>query len=1113
MQIGDDEDAFTKNDHKRAVIPTEKGFEDQLQQHVTARRTKLRLLTVKSNQIERLMENSENLVHIEQKEMNSYHKLYEDFVELNQTVKLYLKEEEKEADQVFWFEPKVSNCQDFIARVARWVEEMKCFTALLKTSEKDITPLDSVSNVSAKQRSGRSSSRRSLASSCASSASTVRLREEANRAALMAKAAALKEKQALALKEAQLKMDKEQLEIETELAASAARLKIYAEYELPQQQRGAAATSHSISHIVEGGQHKYETSPHRLQYQERTVLSTSDPATKPKVHVSQRAHITPAAQPLQQDADTSELYRVMKRQTDITELLVRNQQMSRLPQRDIPLFHGDPLEFRSFLKAFDHAIVSRTDSDADKLYFLEQYTRGDARDLVKSCQHMPARRGYQEAMKFLDDHYGHEVNIASALMEKAFKWPKIKSEDGKALSAFSLFLLSCRNTVEDVEFMDEMDNPTNMRVVASKLPYKLIEKWRSYAYEIQEQRRTRAKFTDLVNFVNKQAKVATDPLFGNLLEVTAAEKKDKGKFDSKRHSITEGKKGSSFVTNATPVETKKLTFQKTKADLAHLNSAFNKPCLFCERNHTLEECHKMRESPHKEKVDFLRKEGLCFGCLIKGHMSKDCKRRMTCSICALKHPSMLHFVKEKSSTCESATVEENVQDGAATHPTASSMSVSANIETSAYIGAGDDCIFSIVPVQVKSKKGNKIVNTYAFMDPGSSATFCTNTLARQLNLQGRRTELELTDLEVSGIECNNFIELPKVYTQKSIPVSTENIPSQEDVDKWPYLSKVRIPSITADVGLLIGSNVHKALEPWQVINSRGNGPYAVRTALEWTVNGPLRDLTNTDSENCDHTQVTVNRISVENVEQLWLQLYNQDFPERLCDDKAEMSQEDQQFMTRVTKSTYHADGHYVIGHPKKKDVVTMPNNHSVAVQRALALKKKFKRNLVFHQEYSDFMKDMITKGYAVRVPENQLKCQDGKKWYVPHHGVYHPQKKKLRVVFDCGASFQGTSLNNELLQGPDLANTLVGVLTRFRKEEVAIMADIKAMYHQVKVPEDDTNLMRFLWWPEGNVEQNMEEYKMTVHLVGATSSPTCANYALRRTAQDNSVRCCGYDSQ
>lgn len=209
---------------------------------------------------------------------------------------------------------------------------------------------------------------------------------------------------------------------------------------------------------------------------------------------------------------------------------------------------------------------------------------------------------------------------------------------------------------------------------------------------------------------------------------------------------------------------------------------------------------------------------------------------------------------------------------------------------------------SIVPFLVKSKKGSKILETYAFMDPGSSATFCTNALARQLNLQGRRTELELktmspkhhvesyllTDLEVSGLNTNNFIDLPKVFTQKNIPVSRKNIP-QKDIKKWPYLSEVRLPDINADVGLPIGSNVYKALEPWQVINSRDNGPFAVRTALGWIVNGPFKDHTDTNSEDCGYPQVAVNRISVENVEQLLLQQFSQDFPERLCDDKLEMS--------------------------------------------------------------------------------------------------------------------------------------------------------------------------------------------------------------------------------
>lgn len=119
------------------------------------------------------MEDDDNLIHIEQKELKSYKKLYEEFIELNQSVKLYLKEDESEADQTFWFEPKVSNCQDFLRREESWVEETKLHKDLLKTSVKDITPMDSVSNVFAKQISGKSSSRSSQASSYASSVTSI----------------------------------------------------------------------------------------------------------------------------------------------------------------------------------------------------------------------------------------------------------------------------------------------------------------------------------------------------------------------------------------------------------------------------------------------------------------------------------------------------------------------------------------------------------------------------------------------------------------------------------------------------------------------------------------------------------------------------------------------------------------------------------------------------------------------------------------------------------------------------------------------------------------------------------------------------------------------------
>ena len=56
------------------------------------------------------------------------------------------------------------------------------------------------------------------------------------------------------------------------------------------------------------------------------------------------------------------------------------------------------------------------------------------------------------------------------------------------------------------------------------------------------------------------------------------------------------------------------------------------------------------------------------------------------------------------------------------------------------------------------------------------------------------------------------------------------------------------------------------------------------------------------------------------------------------------------------------------------------------------------------------------------------------------------------------------------------------------------------MFHQVKVNENHRNLLRFLWWKDGDLSRPPTEYRMAVHLFGATSSPGCANYALRHLA-------------
>ena len=106
----------------------------------------------------------------------------------------------------------------------------------------------------------------------------------------------------------------------------------------------------------------------------------------------------------------------------------------------------------------------------------------------------------------------------------------------------------------------------------------------------------------------------------------------------------------------------------------------------------------------------------------------------------------------------------------------------------------------------------------------------------------------------------------------------------------------------------------------------------------------------------------------------------------------------------------------------------------------------------------------------------------------------------MRVVFDCSTLYQGVSLNQQLLQGPDLTNNLTGVLCRFRKDRIALMCDIRVMFNQVKVDGIHRDYLRFLWWDDENFDSDPVEYRMTLDLFGATSSPGCANFALKTTA-------------
>ena len=422
----------------------------------------------------------------------------------------------------------------------------------------------------------------------------------------------------------------------------------------------------------------------------------------------------------------------------------------------------------------------------------------------------------------------------------------------------------------------------------------------------------------------------------------------------------------------------------------------------------------------------------------------------------------------------------------------------------------------LVPVVLCN--GDKKVNTFAFLDSGSTHSFATNSLLNQVGMQDAPSrQLTLTTVErgvsiptrlatglhITDVYGDNEMELPMLYSMEKIPAEPSDYPKQEDVRRWDHLRDVELtePEMT-EVGLLLGANAFLAMEPRRVIPSVDGSPFAVLTRFGWVISG-----LNSRSEG--RSQTTVCRTAVNDdrasIEELVRKMYNNEYEENLHSTKRGLSVEDREWLQMVESSMEKKNGHYTAALPVKKPEEKMADNLKMAKNRLEGLRRRMKRDGKFAADYKAFMGEMISKGYAEEVPEDEQKRTDGRLWYLPHHSVYHPTKPdKIRVVFDCAAKYGGLSLNDILLAGPDQTNSLVDVLMRFRMEPVAFIADIEGMFNQVNVRESDRDYIRFLWFENGDVNGRIRHYRMTVHLFGATSSPSMACYALRKTAADAS---------
>ena len=162
-------------------------------------------------------------------------------------------------------------------------------------------------------------------------------------------------------------------------------------------------------------------------------------------------------------------------------------------------------------------------------------------------------------------------------------------------------------------------------------------------------------------------------------------------------------------------------------------------------------------------------------------------------------------------------------------------------------------------------------------------------------------------------------------------------------------------------------------------------------------------------------------------------------------DKA-MSVNDKKVMEIWERDIQREGAHFQLPVPFRRRPPNLPDNKWSAEQRLKSLARRLQRDQAMYVKYKQGIEDLLRKGYAEEVSEETRQPKDTPVWYLPHHPVLNPQKPdKMRIVFDCAAKHQGVSLNDAVLQGPDLINNLMGVLLRFRQQPVALMCLVEAI--------------------------------------------------------------------
>ncbi|XP_041453627.1 uncharacterized protein LOC121406824 [Lytechinus variegatus] len=715
----------------------------------------------------------------------------------------------------------------------------------------------------------------------------------------------------------------------------------------------------------------------------------------------------------------------------------------------LPKFAGDVRDYEIFKSDFVHMVDSRY-GKRDAMTILRSCLVGRAHELIQGIG-----QDYDAAWDLLDSMYGDARIVADTIINDLSKFKPLKENEDNKFCEFVNLVRRSYNILKLVGKKGDMDNSHMLATIERKMCAVDRKNWFRY----QESEKQAASFETLLTWLNLEMKArmrASAPLRSQM--------QSEGKSANVHHL--------SYKEKSKPDHSVRYHEEQPR-DRAQRQHR----CWHCKTDeHWVDQCKRIISMAAPERLKFFKENRCCFSCLKKAgknHYMANCRRRQKCPEqgCTYYHHPLLHF--EASQQMENESGKNDI-----------------NVATT--VGAS---LLPILSIDVDSDTRANVL-----LDSGSQVSLIKNSLAERLHLKGTKTSITIKKLGDIEEELETFryrVPIREANTTKKHQmievVGVPSITEEEAVNLKDLADQFNIPNLNRDSGpveILIGIDHPKYIVGGK-LKKRGNF-IARKTPLGWVIFGGTEKRT---------TCVNVLHVAVQSpdLSEFW-RMESQGVSCQCQETKLTIDEQKEEEIIRA--SSQKKGKQWEIGYPWQRDPNELPDNKSQAVKILESTEKRLYRNPEHAEAYNKQIHELEEMGFAKKLTAADIEKYEGPVHYISHHAVVRPEKKStpIRIVFNSSASYQGHRLNEYWMKGPDLLNSLVGVLLRFRENEVALCGDISKMYHRVSIPERDQHVHRFLWRDmDGNREPDV--YMMKVVTFGDKPAPAIAQIALKLTAE------------